>query len=181
MPGSSASTAATKRFRYDVAAVKSAAITENVAELLATELQRLPESARATLRVAAVIGGRFELRLLANVQQQSAAATNESLRPAIEAGLVVPLTGLESVDVDALQSPLVYGRFAFRHDRVQQAAYATLPEGERPGLHLAIGRAWLGMTPPAELDARLFDIVGHLNEGRDADRRRRRSGGASPI
>src|SRR5688572_287026 len=140
---------ATKRFRYDVAAVKSAAITENVAELLATELERLPESTRQTLRVAAVIGGRFELRLLANVQRQSAAATNESLRPAVEAGLVVPLTGLESVDVNALQSPLVYGRFAFRHDRVQQAAYATLPESERPGLRLAIGRAWLAMTPAA--------------------------------
>ena len=168
---------ATKRFRFDTAAVKNAAITENVAELLATELQRLPESTRATLRVAAVIGGRFELRLLANVQQQSAAATNESLRPAVEAGLVVPLTGLESVDVNALQSPLVYGRFAFRHDRVQQAAYATLPEKERPRLHLAIGRAWLAMAPAAELDARLFDIVGHLNEGRasidDAEERRR--------
>jgi predicted ATPase/predicted signal transduction protein with EAL and GGDEF domain/tRNA A-37 threonylcarbamoyl transferase component Bud32 len=168
---------ATKRFRYDVAAVKSAAITENVAELLATELERLPESTRATLRVAAVIGSRFDLRLLANVQQQSAAATNESLRPAVEAGLVVPLTGLESVDVNALQSPLVYGRFAFRHDRVQQAAYAALPERERPGLHLAIGRAWLAMMPAAELEARLFDIVGHLNEGRGsiddvAERRR---------
>jgi predicted ATPase/C4-dicarboxylate-specific signal transduction histidine kinase len=167
----------TKRFRYDVAAVKSAAITENVAEFLATELQRLPESTQATLRVAAVIGSRFELRLLANVQQHSVAATNESLRPAVEAGLIVPLTGLESADVDALQSPLVYGRFAFRHDRVQQAAYATLSESDRPELHLAIGRAWLAMAPAAELDARLFDIVGHLNEGRaiidDAGERRR--------
>ncbi len=79
------------------------------------------------------------MRLLANVERASAAETNESLRPAVEAGLIVPLTGLESVDVDALQSPLVYGRFAFRHDRVQQAAYATLPESERPALHLAIG------------------------------------------
>ena len=168
---------ATKRFRYDVAAVKSAAITENVAELLATELRRLPASTRETLRVAAIIGSRFELRLLANVQQQSPAATNESLRPAVEAGLVVPLTGLESVDVNALQSPLVYGRFAFRHDRVQQAAYAALPESERPQLHLKIGRAWLAMAPASELEARLFDVVGHLNEGRagieDPEERRR--------
>ena len=168
---------ATRRFRYDVAAVKNAAITENVAELLATELQRLPESTRATLRVAAIIGGRFELRLLANVRGQSAAATNESLRPAIEAGLVVPLTGLESVDVNALQSPLVYGELAFRHDRIRQAAYATLPDTERPRLHLEIGRAWLAIASPAEVEARLFDIVGHLNEGRggieDADERRR--------
>jgi predicted ATPase/signal transduction histidine kinase/tRNA A-37 threonylcarbamoyl transferase component Bud32 len=169
--------AATKQFRYDVAAVKNAAITENVAELLATELERLPDSTRATLRVAAVIGARFELRLLASVQGQSAVPTYESLRPAIEAGLVVPLTGLESVDADALQSPLVYGKFAFRHDRVQQAAYATLPAAERPALHLAIGRAALAMTPAAELESRVFDIVGHLNEGRaliadEAERRR---------
>ena len=169
--------AKTKQFRYDVAAVRNAAITENVAELLAKELERLPESTRATLRLAAVIGARFDLRLLASVQGLSAVPTYESLRPAIEAGLVVPLTGLESVDADALQSPLVYGRFAFRHDRVQQAAYVTLPERERPALHLAIGRAWLGMTPPAELESRLFDIVGHLNEGRaligEVDERRR--------
>ena len=137
------------------------------------EAAALAREHAATLRVAAVIGSRFELRLLANVQQQSAAATNESLRPAIEAGLIAPLTGLESVDADALQSPLVYGRFAFRHDRVQQAAYATLPESERPRLHLAIGRAWLAMTPAAELESRLFDIVGHLNEGRALHRRRR--------
>jgi signal transduction histidine kinase len=106
------------------------------------------------------------LRLLASVQRQSAAAIDESLRPAIEEGLVVPLTGLQSLDTDGFQSPLVYARFAFRHDRVQQAAYATLPESERPGLHLAIGRAWLAMTPGGELESRLFDIVAHLNEGR---------------
>src|SRR5688572_28335671 len=155
-----------KRFRYDVAAVKGAAITENVAELLATKLQRLPADTQRTLRVAAVIGSRFDLRLLANVQQQSAATTDESLRPAIEAGLIAPLAGLESLDADAFQSPLVYGRFAFRHDRVQQAAYVTLPEAERPALHLAIGRAGLAMTPATELESRLFDIVGHLNAGR---------------
>jgi predicted ATPase/signal transduction histidine kinase/tRNA A-37 threonylcarbamoyl transferase component Bud32 len=158
--------AAAKRFRYDVAAVRAAAITENVAEFLAAELERLPEATRATLRVAAVIGGRFELRLLANVLGEPVAVTNENLRPAVEAGLIVPLTGLETLDVDELQSPLVYGRFAFQHDRVRQAAYAMLAPAERPALHLAIGRAWLAMAPPAELESRLFDIVGHMNEGR---------------
>jgi predicted ATPase/signal transduction histidine kinase len=156
----------TRVFRYDVEAVKNAAITENVAELLATKLQRLPDRTRATLRVAAVIGSRFDLRLLANVRQQSAADTDEDLRSAVEAGLVAPLTSLESLDADAMQSPLVYGRFAFRHDRVQQAAYAVVAESERPDLHLAIGRAWLAMTPAAEVESRLFDIIGHLNDGR---------------
>jgi predicted ATPase len=157
---------AKRAFRYDIETVKNAAITENVAELLATKLKRLPDRTRATLRVAAVIGARFDLRLLASVRNQSAAETDEDLRPAVEAGLVAPLTGLESLDADAMQSPLVYARFAFRHDRVQQAAYATVPDSERPALHLAIGRAWLAMTPAVELESRLFDIIGHLNDGR---------------
>jgi predicted ATPase/C4-dicarboxylate-specific signal transduction histidine kinase/tRNA A-37 threonylcarbamoyl transferase component Bud32 len=167
---------AKRAFLYDAEAVREAAITENVAELLAAKLQRLPVATRATLRTAAVIGGRFELRVLATVQGLSAAETDASLRPAIEDGLIVPLTGLESLDSDG-QSPLVYGRFAFRHDRVQQAAYALLFESERPTLHLGIGRALLAVTPPAELDGRLFDVVGHLNHGRElirdeAERRR---------
>jgi predicted ATPase/signal transduction histidine kinase len=157
---------AAKRFRYDVAAVRDAAITENVAELLAAEIGRLPEATRATLRVAAVIGSRFELRLLANVLAEPPAVTNENLRPAVDAGLVMPLAGLETLDTDELQSPLVYGWFAFRHDRVRQAAYAALAPAERPALHLAIGRAWLATSRPAELESRLFDIVGHMNEGR---------------
>ena len=168
--------AAKRAFLYDVEAVRDAAITENVAELLAAKLQRLPVATRATLRTAAVIGGRFELRVLATVQGLSPAETDASLRPAIEDGLVAPLTGLESLDSDG-QSPLVYGRFAFRHDRVQQAAYALLFESERPTLHLGIGRALLAVTAPAELDGRLFDVVSHLNQGRElirdeAERRR---------
>ncbi len=168
---------AKRAFRYDAEAVREAAITENVAELLAAKLQRLPVATRATLRTAAVIGGRFDLYVLATVQGLSAAETDASLRPAIEDGLVVPLTGLESLDPEGLQSPLVYARFAFRHDRVQQAAYALLFESERPTLHLGIGRALLAVTPPGDLDGRLFDVVGHLNQGRElirdeAERRR---------
>ena len=35
------------------------------------------------------------------------------------------------------------GGYAFIHDRVQQAAYALIPEDERPGVHLGVGRQLL--------------------------------------
>ncbi len=98
-----------------------------------------------------------------------------TLRPAIDDGLIVPLSGLESVDPDALQSPLVYSRFAFLHDRVQQAAYATLAETEQPALHLAIGRAVLGGD---RLRRTREPAVRHhqsLESRPRADRRRRRA------
>jgi predicted ATPase/signal transduction histidine kinase/tRNA A-37 threonylcarbamoyl transferase component Bud32 len=153
-------------FHYDSAAAKSAAITENVAEFLATKLEKLPAATRQVLRVAAAIGNRFALQTLASVYRRSAAETAADLQPAVEDGLIVPLSGLETLDLDALKSPLVYRRFAFLHDRVQQAAYSDLEDHERPELHLAIGRVLLGESPDAQQDNRLFDIVNHLNQGR---------------
>jgi predicted ATPase/signal transduction histidine kinase/tRNA A-37 threonylcarbamoyl transferase component Bud32 len=152
-------------FRYEAAAVKNAAITENVADFLAAKLEKLPRATRDVLRVAAAIGNRFELKVLAGVEQRSAGETYANLAPAIDEGFIAPLSGLESVDPDALDAPLVYGRFAFLHDRIQQAAYATLSDGDKPELHLAIGRAMLAAAPSAEIDARLFDVVSHLNQG----------------
>jgi len=152
-------------FRYDLAAVKNAAITENVAEFLAAKLEKLPRATRDVLRVAAAIGNRFELRVLARVEDRSAAETAANLAPAISEGFIAPLSGLEAADPDALDAPLVYGRFAFLHDRVQQAAYAMLSAQDKPALHLAIGRALLAGTSSSQLDTRLFDIVNHLNQG----------------
>ncbi len=151
-------------FRCDASAVKSAAITENVAEFLAAKIEKLPRATRDVLRVAAAIGNRFELRVLAGVEHRSAAETATHLRPALEDGLIVPMSGLETLDYEGLESPLVYARFAFLHDRVQQAAYATLSAADKPALHLAIGRVLLDGAPPTQLEGRLFDIVNHLNQ-----------------
>ncbi len=152
-------------FRYDAGAVKNAAITENVADFLAAKLEKLPRATREVLRVAAAIGNRFELKALARVDERSAAETAANLKPAIDEGFIAPLSGLESADPNALEAPLVYGRFAFLHDRVQQAAYATLSNAEKPALHLAIGRALLSSVSAAQLESRLFDVVNHLNHG----------------
>ncbi len=157
--------ASSRTFRYDADAVQNAAITENVAEFLAARLEKLPHDTREVLRVAAAIGNRFELRVLAGVDHRSGAATAVHLQPAIDDGLIVPLSGLESLDPDALESPLVYGRFAFLHDRVQQAAYAMLTDEEKPALHLAIGRVLLDGASAAQVESRLFDVVNHLNQG----------------
>jgi len=152
-------------FRYDLGAVKNASITENVAEFLAAKLEKLPRATRDVLRVAAAIGNRFELRVLARVEDRSAGETAANLAPAISEGFIAPLSGLEAADPDALDAPLVYGRFAFLHDRVQQAAYAMLSAQDKPALHLAIGRALLAGASTAEVEVRLFDIVNHLNHG----------------
>ena len=57
------------------------------------------------------------------------------------------------------------GGYAFLHDRVQEAAYALIPEGERAAVHLRIGRMLLPRTPSSELEERIFEIVNQLDRG----------------
>ena len=49
-------------------------------------------------------------------------------------------------------------------DRVQQAAYTLIAEPELASRHWEIGRTLLEEIPPQAREARLFDVVGHLNK-----------------
>ena len=55
--------------------------------------------------------------------------------------------------------------YRFTHDRVQQAAYAMTPSSERPQIRERAGRFILESSSPEEREERLFEIVGHLNQG----------------
>jgi len=156
---------AARRFRYSIADIEAASITENVAELLARKLDRLPGFTRLALSLAAAIGNDFELNALAIVCERSAVDVAAALEHAVRDGLIAPTSKLASLDPERLDAPLVYHRYVFLHDRIQQAAYATIPAEGRAGLHLAIGRILLLGTADADLDARIFDIVHHLNHG----------------
>ena len=57
------------------------------------------------------------------------------------------------------------GSYEFLHDRVQEAAYALIPEGERAEAHLRIGRLLAAHTPAEELEEDIFEIVNQLNRG----------------
>ena len=156
---------ATRSFTWDLEAVRGAAITENVAEFLAAKLARLPAGTRDALRFAAAIGARFDLSTLATVLRVGEHEAAERLRPALAEELVLALTPLESLDANAVDSPLVHRRYTFLHDRVQSAAYDLIGVAQRPTLHLLIGRLLGGGAGAEELGPRLFEVVNHLNQG----------------
>ena len=55
--------------------------------------------------------------------------------------------------------------YAFLHDRVQEAAYALIPEDERAATHLQIGRVLASQAPSEELEEKIFEIVNQLDRG----------------
>ncbi|MGB7895375.1 MAG: adenylate/guanylate cyclase domain-containing protein, partial [Microcoleus sp.] len=51
------------------------------------------------------------------------------------------------------------------HDRVQQAAYSLISDNQKQATHLKIGQLLVQNYSDIEIEEKLFDIVGHLNQG----------------
>jgi predicted ATPase/signal transduction histidine kinase/ActR/RegA family two-component response regulator len=152
---------ALRGWRWNLAAIRELAITDNVVELMLERMRRLPAATRRALEHAACVGNVFDLDLLAIICEDSAAALREHLQPAIELGLLQPRAGARPGDGGQDPRPAA-GSHAFSHDRVQQAAYALVPEHDRAALHLRVARLLQRALPPAERDARIFELAEHL-------------------
>jgi predicted ATPase len=53
--------------------------------------------------------------------------------------------------------------YTFLHDRVQEGAYSSIPEGMRADTHLAIGRLLAVHTPQEKQEEAIFEIVNQFN------------------
>jgi predicted ATPase/transcriptional regulator with GAF, ATPase, and Fis domain len=155
------------RWRADLDGIQRMQITENVVDLMTSRIQRLAPPAQRMLRQSACVGNRFDLETLGVVVEASPADAARDLWEAVEQGLVVPEQKSYGFVPDlAAGVPPAEVRFRFLHDRVQQAAYATIPEADRRGVHLKVGRLLLAHGGGAADPNGLFEVVNHLNYGR---------------
>nr|WP_225444716.1 diguanylate cyclase [Pseudomarimonas arenosa] len=148
-------------WRWDLAQIRRRGITDNVVTLLLEKLATLPSDTQSLLAMAAQLGGQFDHRQLMAIGDRDAEATGQVLLPALQSGLLVPL----NEEYKFAQSPerLRAARYRFLHDRVQQAAHELIPESERRQTQLACGRRLLAASNEAELEERLFVVLGSLN------------------
>ena len=131
---------------WDLAHIQAKGYSENVFDLLAAKLDRLSETTQESLRVLACFE-RGHTDALSIVQRCSGGELHILLSEAAEAGLV---SRHEEV-------------YAFCHDRIREAAYALVPEDDRPAFHLRLGRVLLATLPAADTSENIFEIVKQLN------------------
>src|SRR6202044_3778555 len=134
---------------WDLARIRAKSFTDNVVDLMVGKLSRLSAATQQALKQLACLGNSAAIATLSTVHGASEAEIHVALWEAARAGLVLH----------------EQGGYAFLHDRVQEAAYALIPEAERAAVHLRIGRMLLSRVPSSEPEEKIFEIVNQLNRG----------------
>ena len=142
---------AADHWQWDASLIARKNIAENVVDLMTYKVRRLDPAVQEALRLASCIGNRFDLETLAVVHRRESSQEAALLKVALGAGLLCQLEG---------------PNYKFSHDRVQQALYSLIPESDRAGVHLEIGRLLLANISEGQREARIFDIADQLNSGR---------------
>ncbi|MBE9092629.1 ATP-binding sensor histidine kinase [Tychonema sp. LEGE 07203] len=164
-------------WQCDIAAVQALALTDDVVEFLAQQLQKLPVMTQNMLKFAACMGNQFDLETLATVSEQSQVEAATNLWKALQEGLILPASKVykffQNPDADSTAKinfmvEVIDGQicaYRFLHDRVQQAAYSLIGEDQKQATHLKIGQLMLSHASAAEQQEKIFDIVNQLNMG----------------
>jgi len=141
----------------------------DVVEFMAAQLQKLPAPTQEVLKLAACIGAQFDLDTLAIVNEELPEQTASALWRALQEELILPITeGYKCfipTDDRSHTESITNPTYRFLHDRVQQAAYSLIPDNQKQATHLKIGQLLLHKYSDIEREEKLFDIVGHLNQG----------------
>lgn len=139
------------KWHYDLQAIRARHYTENVVTLVLEQLKEMPDETRRLLGSIACLGCTGELEMLCRVVGRSAAEIRYALHPAVTAQLIV----------------LTEKEYAFTHDRVQEAAFALLDEGEKSHLHLTTASLLADAARQTAGNELLFRAVHHVSAALD--------------
>lgn len=160
-------------WKWDIVQIQTIGITDlSIIDLIARNMQLLPEATQQILRLAACIGNQFNLKILSIVNQQLQSVNARHLWPALQAGLILPIDKNYRIPLifrDEEFSELGDFRIDYRflHDRIQQAAYSLIPDTDKQATHLQIGQLLLQSMSLSEQQNNVFAIANQLNLGRE--------------
>jgi predicted ATPase len=152
----------------DLAQIQTLSVTDDVVELMASQLQRLPVAAQQIFKLAACIGNQFDLETLIIISEQSRLIVTNALWEGLQAGLILPTSQVykffqsDTSQQFASEKP-VNSTYQFLHDRVQQAAYSLILDRQKQRTHLEIGRLLLANASNEQRQEKIFEIVNHFN------------------
>jgi predicted ATPase/signal transduction histidine kinase/tRNA A-37 threonylcarbamoyl transferase component Bud32 len=138
-----------RAWQWDINRIRAKSYSDNVVDIMAGKLKRLPDTTQQALKQLACLGNVVEIATLTLVHGELEEEIHRALWEATRTGLI-------------LRQESTY---RFLHDRIQQAAYSLIPQEHRAQVHLALGRVLLMRMTADQLADHLFDVANQLNRG----------------
>ncbi|CAA7600082.1 Two component system, signal transduction histidine kinase [Acididesulfobacillus acetoxydans] len=151
---------AARHWEVDGERILRSGVTSNVVDLLVRKISRLSGPAGGILQAAACLNNTFDPETLAYLQRMPPEAVNDAVLELAGQGLILALERAGTAPAGGNSGP---ARYRFAHDRVQQAAYILLDEGQKQDIHYRLGH-WLWQKCPEFSQAEnLLEMTDHLN------------------
>ncbi|MCP4132043.1 MAG: AAA family ATPase [bacterium] len=136
-------------WQWEITKIRKTQITDNVVELMAQKITKLPLKTQEVLKICACTGNRFDLEIISKIH-------NRSIRETLKETTHAVYEGILRIDREM---------YRFQHDRIQEAAYSLVPKEEKEELHYGIGNLLLETTKEKDLQDEILYIIDHLNAG----------------
>lgn len=143
----------------DAPIVDTDRIPDSLQGLITARIDRLPEDARLTLRIASILGRSFPEEVIEAVMNEHA--------PDVE--LFTQLNTLEAIrmiKVAEVKPTLIY---KFNHILLHEAAYHSIIQADRVALHRTVGNALERLYPDQE-ERLASQLAHHFSQSNDAEK-----------
>lgn len=144
---------------WDLEIISHAGFASSIFEMIAEKIKTQDENTQRILKIAAIIGNRFDYMMLLELENGKREEVTSGLWKALKEGFIHPLDS----SYKYIKNAKINSTFKFVHDGIQQVIYSLIDEAEKRELHLKIGRMIRGNCPQDHLKENIFDIVTHLN------------------
>ena len=141
-------------WHWDLSLIQESSITDNVVNLLSNRIQTLSKESQLTIKIGSCIANHFSLALISIACDQTPEETKKHLKELIHEGLIFETPSNTNIS-----------EYKYAHDRIRKAAYALIPDDEKAGMHLKIGRLFLKAFSTKEKEKYMFEMIYQLNMG----------------
>ncbi len=151
---------------WDLEEIASSSQAGDIVEIVAGDIGRLSEESQELLQLAACMGSTIDVATLARVSKRPVDEVDSMLSLIAEALFIQPSAAHQTAILDNGEFAVFVPQYAFRHDRIQQAAYSLVPDDQRAATHLRIGRLLIGLLEDRANAGSLIRATEQLNAGR---------------
>lgn len=148
---------AISNWTWNDAVVEAKLATENVAALLVSKLDRLGESQKSILKIAACLGGRFDKSTVATV------ITGFSERETDADSLMLLDQSVDEFEREGIWEKEKEDEWHFSHDKIQLVAFELISIEKRDSFRGEIGSILLEKFDSEALEKNLFEVVSLRN------------------